>query len=121
MGAGDGDHVGSDARRLQVERQLVVAAELGVELGQPGHTLAREPLCRHPVDPDLAEGPQADGPVVDQDDLAVAGQPGVGLEARHTRLQGPPEGRDGVLGELGPGPPVGEGDGRIHAPIVREK
>ena len=51
---------------------------------------------------------------MDQHDLPVGRQPGVGLEPARTLLERPPEGGEGVLGQGQPGPPVCEGDRPVH-------
>ena len=49
--------------------------------------------------------------VVDEHDLAVGAEPGVGLEAPGPRLEAAPERRQGVLRVVRRAAPVGEGDG----------
>ena len=96
---------------LQVERQLVVGAELAVELGEPGarrggraaaaapgSTRSRRQRTRRTTASwTSTTSPSPVSQASDSSPVAPA-------------LEGPAEGRERVLGQLGPGPPVGEGD-----------
>ena len=84
--------------------------QLGVEVGQAGHVELGQLGRGASAATRLRRQPCAGHGVVDQHDLAVGAQPGVGLEAPGAQLQGPAEGRERVLGRVGAGAPVGEGD-----------
>src|SRR5256886_658303 len=99
---------------FHVDRQLEGHTQLGVEVCQAGHLEPGELVGGRGGDV-AAAYPPPDHPVVRQHDLAVGGQPGVGLEAAGALLEGTPERGQRVLGRLGPGATVGEGD-RWHGP-----
>ena len=89
-GAGGGRHVEHrEAGRgvVQVEGQLVVGAQLGVEIGEPGHVELRQLGGRRLVDPRPPEAPALGHRVVDEHDLAVDGETGVGLKSRAGRAE----------------------------------
>ena len=116
-GPGHGQDRFGEVGFLEVERQLEVGPQLGVEAGQAGHAELPQPGRREIAD----LGPPQARPhhrAVHQDDLAVGGQPGVGLQAGGADLQRPPEGGQGVLGGVGPPAPVGEGDRRHRAAML---
>ena len=110
-GAGQLDDGLGGAAVLDVDRELVPAAELVVELGEAGHPQLREVVGAASCPRGSAPQALAGHGVVDEHDLAVAGEPRVGLEPGRAQLQGAPERAHGVLGRLRTGPAVGEGDG----------
>src|SRR5581483_10889761 len=108
---------GAGVRPLQVQRELEVRAELAVQLDEPGNPVADEPARWLPLDPQPCQPGPYDR-VVDEHDLAVAGHPGVGLEAGRALVEGPPERGQRVLGQDGPGSPMREGDRPGHGAIL---
>ena len=107
--------IGVDDRRvLDVDRELVVGAQLRVDVGEAGNAVARpaRPRSRdeHLPAPQAAARRCASWT---RTTSPSPGEPGVALEAPHAGLEGPPEGRDRVLRLLEPGATVSEGD-RLH-------
>ena len=74
-------------RVVDVERQLVVGAELGVEVGEAGHVELGQLGGRRSGPTRLRRQPSPGHGVVDQHHLAVGAQAGVGLQAAGPELE----------------------------------
>ena len=118
---GDVDHRGTDPGGLQVHGQLVAGAELAVELGEAGHAVTRRAARRAPARPGAGSGPRPDHR------RRGRARPRRRRPARHpisspgALVEGPAERRDRVLGQHGPGAPVGEGDRACHRAILTSR
>ena len=107
---------------VDVERQLVVGAELGVQVGEPGHVELRQLGGGRSGPPACAASPRRATAPWTSTTSPSALRRASDSRPRAPRLERPPEGGQGVLGRVGAGAPVGEGDRRglwrIHGPIV---
>ena len=105
----DVEHGHPRRRVVEVERQLVVGAELVVEIDEPGDVERRQ-LRRRSTGRRAARrtGPALATGVVDEHDLAVGREAGVRLEARGPVLERPPEERERVLAVRRPCRPGGQ-------------
>ena len=104
-------------RVVHVEGELVVGAELAVEVGEAGdrqlRQLGRGALC-DPLAAPAGTGDRA----VDQHHLAVGAEARIRLEPPRAQLQGEAERLQRVLRSIGARAAMGEGEGCGHALIV---
>ncbi len=105
----DVDHDLPAIRILQVERQVVVASATLDQFGERGYVAGQRQALHLADRPISTEGPSDDPVVVEHGD-AVGRDPDVALQAVGAQLEGQLESSQGVLGGVGPGPAMSEGD-----------
>ena len=110
-GLGDLEHRFAGHEVVEVERELVVGAQLGIQVGEAGHLQRRELRRGGPVNAATAQA-GTDDRVVHEDHLAVDGEARVRFEALGPQLQRPAKRPQGVLRFLGACAPVRERDRR---------